>query len=66
MDQNIIQISRPLHEEFQRDLNTPKRAIIGSIQLPHLTDIQLYWVRKTNTNKSKVGLGTRKNHHEYM
>jgi hypothetical protein len=27
-------------------LNTPKRATTDSIQLPHLTDTQLYWMRK--------------------
>jgi hypothetical protein len=47
-------------------LNTPKRATAGSIQLPHLTNIQLYWMRKTNINNSKTDLGTQRNLYQYM
>jgi hypothetical protein len=46
----------------KESLNTPKRATTGSIQLPRLTDAQLYWMRKMNTKNSKTDLETYKNH----
>jgi hypothetical protein len=51
-------------EEYQGGVK-PKRATIGSIQLPHLTDTQLYWMR-TDTNNSKTDLETHQNLHQYM
>jgi hypothetical protein len=47
-------------------LNTPKRATTDSIQFPHLTDTQLYWMKKTDSNNSKTDLGTHQNLHQYM
>jgi hypothetical protein len=49
-------------KETQETLNTPKTATTGSIHLLHLTDTQLYWMRKTG----KTDLGTHQNLHQYV
>jgi hypothetical protein len=51
---------------IKESLNTPKRATTGSIELPHLTDTQLYCMRKTDTNNSKTDLGTHQSLQQYM
>jgi hypothetical protein len=53
-------------KNIKESLNTPKTATIGSIQLPHLTDTQLYWMRETYTNNSKTDLGTPKHQPIYV